>query len=526
MPWELVAIGVGDYDQDSVFRRLPNAASDAARIEACFGELLPEGKRFHTRLMINPKADEATNVIEDTLERLDADSVFILYFAGHAIQERGSGRQWLLCKNALACFADGEEGTGAISSAYFNNSLERRGKGKIFVIIDACRNDPTFHKGLDAGLTGMDQFGKVDRTVAHKRSESQGDSAEYQSEIFTLYSCQPGERASDDGAFASALRSAVLTRVHESAEVRLDDAFVADVTKRVQEVNPHQKPCKRTTTTDFVLVPGTRRPNELNHQAKAAIVSSVASPWANSTSRKAGTRQTLKVGSAEYGFCWIPAGKFKMGSRTTEKDRDDDETLHDVELTKGFWTSESPVPQSLYEEVIGSNPSYFKGGNLPVERVSWYDAMKFCEELTKRLPSGLRAILPTEAQWEYACRAGTKTAYWYGDAADKSKMNYDRFPFFGRKTSRVKSYAKNAWGLYDMHGNVWEWVLDYYYGDYPTGTVVDPKGPDTASFRVRRVYRGGGWSCDAGGCRSAYRCGITPGRRSYDLGFRFLLSCD
>ncbi|MBQ9813180.1 MAG: SUMF1/EgtB/PvdO family nonheme iron enzyme [Thermoguttaceae bacterium] len=269
---------------------------------------------------------------------------------------------------------------------------------------------------------------------------------------------------------------------------------------------------------------------ELKRQAEASIGSSVASPWSDSLSRKAGTRQTLKVGSAEYGFCWIPAGKFKMGSRTTEKDRDDDETLHDVELTKGFWMLESPVPQSLYEEVIGSNPSNFKGGNLPVENVSWDEAMEFCAELTKRLPSGLTASLPTEAQWEYACRAGTKTAFSFGNVLNGDQANCDgRRPYgttrkgkYLEKTSPVKSYSANAWGLYDMHGNVWEWVLDYY-GAYPAGTAIDPKGPDSASYRG---FRGGGWDNDARLCRSADRGWYSSLYRHYNLGFRFLLSCD
>ncbi|MBR0224465.1 MAG: SUMF1/EgtB/PvdO family nonheme iron enzyme [Thermoguttaceae bacterium] len=252
--------------------------------------------------------------------------------------------------------------------------------------------------------------------------------------------------------------------------------------------------------------------------------------WANSSSRKAGTRQTLKIGDAEYGFCWIPAGEFDMGSPTTEKDRGNDETLHHVKLTKGFWMLETETPQSLYEEVMGSNPSYFKGKNLPVEEVSWEDAQKFCAELAKRLPKGLKASLPTEAQWEYSCRSGSKTAYSFGDELNGDKANCDgNYPYGTTskgtslsKTSAVKSYAPNAWGLYDMHGNVREWCLDYY-GAYPTGTAVDPRGPNTASYRV---VRGGGWYDFARLCRSAIRLRFTPDNRYDILGFRFLLSCD
>jgi formylglycine-generating enzyme required for sulfatase activity len=243
-----------------------------------------------------------------------------------------------------------------------------------------------------------------------------------------------------------------------------------------------------------------------------------ASSWSESSTRKAGTRQVLKIGNAEYGFVWIPAGEFDMGSPDWEANRYGDERLHHVKLTKGFWMLETETTQALYKEVLKTNPSNFTGDNLPVEYVSWDDATKFCAELTKRLPSGLKASLPTEAQWEYACRAGTKTAYCYGNAADSSKMNYN-----SSGTKLVKNYDPNLWGLYDMHGNVLEWTSDYYARDYPTGTAIDPKGPNSASLRGRR---GGGWRHSAGYCRSADRHRDSVGGRLADVGFRFLLSCD
>ncbi len=242
-----------------------------------------------------------------------------------------------------------------------------------------------------------------------------------------------------------------------------------------------------------------------------------ATAWAESSTRKAGTRQILKVGDKEYVFVWIPAGEFDMGSPESEEGRFDDETLHHVKLTKGFWMLETETTQALYKEVMGKNPSSKKGDNLPVEMVSWNDATKFCSELTKRLPAGLTASLPTEAQWEYACRAGTTTAYWYGNSADSSKMNY-----YSSGTKAVKSYAPNPWGLYDMHGNVWEWCLDYF-GDYPTGSAIDPKGPNSASHRA---FRGGSWYNYARYCRSANRNWFDAGLRFDYLGFRVLLSCD
>ena len=273
-----------------------------------------------------------------------------------------------------------------------------------------------------------------------------------------------------------------------------------------------------------------KRALELKKRAGEALRPAASPLWWPSSSRKAGYRQTLKIGDAEYGFVWIPAGEFDMGSPKSEEMRRYDETLHHVVLTRGFWMLETPTTQTLYREIMEGNPSKFKGNNLPVERVSMDDAAAFCEELRMRLPKGLRASLPTEAQWEYACRAGTTTPYSFGNALNGDKANCDgNYPYGteskGKRvgeTTPVKSYEPNAWGLYDMHGNVWEWALDYY-GDYPTGTVIDPTGPESASYRV---LRGGSWDYDARLCRSAVRRGFSPDSRSINLGFRFLLSCD
>ena len=254
------------------------------------------------------------------------------------------------------------------------------------------------------------------------------------------------------------------------------------------------------------------------------------SKWSESSSRKAGTRQTLKIGNSTYGFCWIPAGEFDMGSSESEISRGDDETLHHVKLTKGFWMLETEVTQALYWEIMESAPSYFKEtdniSDLPVESVSWNDAMKFCNKLTKRLPKGLKASLPTEAQWEYACRAGTKTPFSFGSDLNGDRANCDGNSPYGTfkagkylgRTTPVKSYGANPWGLYDTHGNVSEWCLDYH-----VWTVVDPQGSDDGSYRV---CRGGSWFSCARYCRSAFRLKFVPSYRGDLLGFRVILSCD
>ena len=216
----------------------------------------------------------------------------------------------------------------------------------------------------------------------------------------------------------------------------------------------------------------------------------------------AGERRTVTVNGVEFAFRWCPPGTFMMGSSIWERDRHTDETQHQVTLTKGFWMMETEVTQKQWNAIMGTNPSEFKGDNLPVEQVSWDDCQEFCRKCAQL---GLPVQLPTEAQWEYACRAGSTGAYsgdqgWYDTS----------------KTHPVGTKMPNAWGLYDMYGNVWEWCADWYYV-YPSESVTDPAGPMNGS---NRVYRGGSWFGYSSCCRSAYRAYELPDARLNNLGFR------
>ena len=219
---------------------------------------------------------------------------------------------------------------------------------------------------------------------------------------------------------------------------------------------------------------------------------------------------------------WVKPGTFEMGSPLSEKDRYDAETPHAVTLTQGFYLGKHEVTQSQWEKVMGSNPSHFKGGDRPVEKVYWTVVTSFCNKLTAseraagRLPAGMTYQLPTEAQWEYACRGGTKTPFSFGDELTSDQANILGGP---RETTNVGQYAANPWGFHDMHGNVWEWCADWF-GAYPTGAVRDPVGPAVGS---NRVFRGGSWNLTAGSARSAIRFGIVPAFGDFDLGFRLSL---
>jgi formylglycine-generating enzyme required for sulfatase activity len=250
------------------------------------------------------------------------------------------------------------------------------------------------------------------------------------------------------------------------------------------------------------------------------------------------------------GMVPIPAGSFRMGSNAGGAESDE-KPVHEVTLTYSFWMGATPVTQEEFQALMGFNPSYHEGEKKSVEQVNWRVARAYCEALTRKqsglgaIPAGYEYRLPTEAEWEYACRAGTTSEYNTGDVLLPSQACFDASvddevvedyeALRPVPPVPVASYPPNAWGLYDMHGNVWEWCLDSFE-DYPAGAVTDPfvtGGP-------YRVLRGGSWSnnsglCrsavrssslpgDSGICRSAIRGYIGPGYTSSDRGFRVVLA--
>jgi formylglycine-generating enzyme required for sulfatase activity len=219
---------------------------------------------------------------------------------------------------------------------------------------------------------------------------------------------------------------------------------------------------------------------------------------------------------------WVAPGKFLMGSPDNEPGHEENEAPQtQVTLTQPFWLGRTAVTQRQYEAVTGNNPSHFKGPELPVEQVGWDDAMAFCAQLTERegaagrLPAGYIYTLPTEAQREYACRAGTTGPF----AGELDAMAWNNANS-GGTTHPVGTKQPNAWGLFDMEGNVWEWCRDWYGDHLPGGEVTNPTGPPSGSGRV---FRGGGWRDVPAGCRSAFRYDFAPVVCGSLLGFRVAL---
>jgi len=238
-------------------------------------------------------------------------------------------------------------------------------------------------------------------------------------------------------------------------------------------------------------------------------------------------KPVMITNSLGMNFVPIPAGTFMMGSPSSESERNNDETQHRVTLTKPFYMQTTEVTQGQWRAVMGGNPSYFGncGDNCPVEGISWDDCQSFIATLNQT-EGTTKYRLPTEAEWEYACRAGTTTPFNTGNCLSTDQANYNGdYPYTGCPSGiyrqapvPVKSFSPNAWGLYDMHGNVLEWCSDWH-GAYPGNEVTDPDG---LSNGTARVLRGGSWYNIAQICRSANRLGYMPVYRYGDLGFRLV----
>jgi formylglycine-generating enzyme required for sulfatase activity len=301
-----------------------------------------------------------------------------------------------------------------------------------------------------------------------------------------------------------------LTRAYLSALDRMKEGFTKQ--SKIEEAMTVSVEIERVTQAEPDLVAmvrseaATTSPPDVSRTQGALLVKSQkpagpipGQPWTSPTGIE---------------FVYIRPGTFMMGSPVTEQGRADDEQQHRVTLTKGYWLGKYEVAQQHWEALMGGNRSKSKGGNLPVENVSWEDCQQFIKKLCEK--EGVRDgtyRLPTEAEWEYACRAGTMGPY-AGDLEDMGWHGKNS----GWKTHPLGQKKPNAWGLYDMHGNVWEWCADWFDA-YPSAAVTDPSGPRSGSLRV---LRGGGWSRPALAGRSAFRNRDKPSIYYDNLGLRLL----
>jgi formylglycine-generating enzyme required for sulfatase activity len=322
---------------------------------------------------------------------------------------------------------------------------------------------------------------------------------------------EPEMRFADAAAMVAAMRGA-LAESPQSATA--DD----ERTAREPSIIATAQPAEPSGPTGSRRGDGVESTRSIPNRPRWAIASSEDHYGLWAAFEVNGVRQRMR---------WIPPGTFRMGSAETERGRYDDEgPQHDVTLSRGYWIGETPVTQALWVAVMGANPSRFGGNGAedlqrPVEQISWDDCQAFLDRLNPLVP-GLAARLPSEAEWERACRGGTTSATWAGDlSGDDVAPELEAIAWYGgnsgAKTHPVGLKAQNPYGLYDMLGNVWEWCADEQRV-YEAKHVTDPALTGQGPFRV---YRGGSWDVVAGSVRAAYRDAYSRGGR-LDLGFRIV----
>jgi formylglycine-generating enzyme required for sulfatase activity len=416
------------------------------------------------------------------------------------------------------------------------------------VLVDACQNDKT---------PPQDRFGT--RAAGTIKAFGLGSNERLPEGILLMTSCSPGQMAIEAPEFGHGVFTHFLLQGLEGKADRDQDGkvdllewvkYAEDETKKyVFGKGRNQWPRYKGEFSDFPLVrlaghatPSSEKPPVASIPPPVMPPAGVASspPLANAPFGAEEARQhrerwakylnrsVEETNSIGMKLELIPPGEFLMGSPEGEKHRDSDEgPQHQVRITKPFYLGMYEVTQEQYERVMGSNPSVFKGSTRPVEHVSWEDAVKFCEKLSQQ--EGNRYRLPTEAEWEYGCRAGTQTRHYWGD--DDSESVLKEYCWYSMNSSEgcwtephaekqgtqpVGQKRANGWGLFDMSGNVWEWCQDWK-DSYPSTSIEDPTGPPSGS---NRVTRGGGFTENTWNCRSADRYGDGPGHRSIGQGFR------
>ena len=412
-----------------------------------------------------PTGGNIRRQIEALTTLMAPDDQLIVAFSGHGVMVDGES---YLCPGDT----DLKDKKSLVSRDWVFDKLEQcRAKHKVF-IVDACRNEISFNGGKSIGLIktledpiGADTHGFILIASCDKKQFS-WEHPDIQHGVFTYFFAQGlSGRAKNDEGYVTILG------LFQYANSRTQE-FV----HRKYQVN--QVPTFRQggEMTDFALA---RIDNSVTTDSDSEAPPPPPLNQFPTGKLKAGSRHVIKMNNVEFAFRYCPPGSFIMGSPESEQYREKDEQQHLVTLSKGFWIMETEVTQKQWVAIMGDNPCENEEDELPVYDISWND----CQRFVKRCAAyGLTIQLPTEAQWEYACRAGTTGMH---GAATYSLEDYVCRAAF---LSNVAEEIPNAWGVYNMNGNAYEWCQDWY-GEYPRGKVTDPTGPSTGRARV---YRGGG----------------------------------
>jgi hypothetical protein len=551
-------VGIEEYEDQSI-RRLQCALNDVNRIAEEFC-----GRCGFDQTAVLTGEQARPGPIADAVGRMSLamqpEDIFFFFFAGHGFEHEGFGHLLLLhgARRKTLEYAF-NEALGVRELRRFARSMSCH---HMVFAIDACRGDLSAGRGLQGPAMGHVAVRDIELLAAAKDDW----------DCRVISSCSPGEVAMEvealrSGLFTEAFLQVVADLSKNSDSIAIGLEFVQSVKERmiaiIREHMPthRQRPYLEGGMDGLVIkTPAANEPRYSKRYDGKTNGSSIRHPvppcaphimcqpsrvlaqfpMSSVESREVQTAFSRSAGiHDEVHMCLcnglsiqgrlIPPGTFEMGAAYREACRTDNESPgHAVELPEAFYVGIYPITQAQYEQVMGENPSAFKGHDRPVERVNWRDAMAFCCKLQER--TGIPVRLPTEAEWEYACRAGTPTPFWTGDTLATSQANYDGNYVYGngvrgvyrKETTKVLIFGANAWGVHDMHGNVWEWCQDWYGSDYYCRSErVAPKGPNIGTARV---VRGGSWDDDPRFCRSASRDARSPSTRDSNLGFRIVFS--
>ena len=505
-----LVIGNGNYTGIS---KLNNPVNDANDMETALKAL-----GFNVEKVINGNLEQMETAILNLKRRLGASrNIYgFFFYAGHGVQS--NGENYLIPVTADNIRTESQLRDRAVSLQFILDSFSEAGNELNMIVLDACRDNP-----FGWARSGSRGLGVVNRAP---------------SGTVVMYAAGAGQTASDGTGKNGLFTSHLLTNL-KTPSLSVFEIFDRTMSSMIDVTGGNQHP-------ELSLRAGGTTSIYLGSRPTPSPTPSPAQP----------TPHIYYFDLADIiseNFVRINGGTFTMGSPANEAGRENNETQRQVTVSS-FYMGKYEVTQKEYQEIMGYNPSYFKGDNLPVEGVTWFDAIEYCNKrsqkegltpvytITGRTPASGYPIttaegtanwnnngyrLPTEAEWEYACRAGTTTPFNTGNNITTNQANYDGYyPYNNNakgtsleKTTPVGNFAANAWGLHDMHGNVFEWCWDLY-GDYASGAQTNPRG---AVFDNYRVIRGGGWSYAAANTRSAERNGISPYFRSYDFGFRVVL---
>jgi formylglycine-generating enzyme required for sulfatase activity len=510
-----LVIGNANYTGIS---KLTNPVNDANDMETAL-----KGLGFTVDKVLNGNLEQMENAVLNLKRRLGAsrNSYGFFFYAGHGVQS--NGENYLIPIAADNIRSENQLRDRAVSLQFVLDTMSEAGNELNMIVLDACRDNPFgWARSGSRGLT----------VVSHAPTGS-----------IVMYATGANSTAAD-GTGRNGLFTGYLLNNLKNPALSVFDVFDRTMDAVIKGTNGRQHPelsLRFAGATSAYLGP---RPSPTPSPSPSPAPSPTPQPSPTPTPQPSPSpvqpvTPPVNPQPVTGSMVRINGGTFTMGSPATEANRDSDEVQHSVTVSS-FYMGKYPVTQKEYQEVMGTNPSNFKGDNLPVEQVSWFDAVNYCNRLSQR--EGLTPAytvngtnvtwnsnangyrLPTEAEWEYACRAGTTTPFSTGNNITTNQANYNgNYPYnnnakgtYRQKTTAVGSFAPNPWGLYDMHGNLYEWCWDRY-GAYSSNAQTDPRGASSGS---NRVMRGGGWGFSAHDLRSAYRSKIDPSSRAYSIGFR------